>query len=445
MSTVERAPRKTIFGWCMFDFANSSYVTVIITVIFGPIFTQIIVPSSGDVNNPYAWGNTLWAIALAVSNLLCVFLGPFFGSITDLSGSKKKFLFISYIVCGVSTAGLWFVSSSEFYYLAVFIIICSNLAFSLGENFISSFLPSLGPKKDLGKISGMGWAIGYFGGLGSVALVKALTGETTMANFENLRMVGPWTALFFFVAGIPTFLFLKEPKITNASKIKKSSLFYLKLSYQEIKTTIAHLNRYKDLAIFLIALFFTLASFGIVISFTFIYGKQVIGLTSGQEVILFVVTQIMAATGAFLLGFIQDKIGVVKTFMWTIVMWIVSILLIFYTANITAYLNAAGIDWSIATVFSIFAGIASINLGSTASASRAIVSLFSPKDKSGEFFGLWGISGKVANALGLFALGWLSTIFGLRASFLIMIIFFTLSLIMCFFVDEERGIKQASS
>ncbi|MCX7999281.1 MAG: MFS transporter, partial [Leptospiraceae bacterium] len=204
MEVTKRVSFKELFGWCMFDFANSSYTTVIITVIYGDIFSRIIVPPTADPENPYRYGNMLWALALAISYILVVISGPIIGAITDYSARKKQFLFYTYILCVVSTALLFFSSKPGDIWLPFVLIIISNFAFASSENIVSSFLPFLGPKEDLGKISGYAWAIGYFGGLASVLLVNTL-GEVKLENFENLRLVGPYTALFFLISGIPTF------------------------------------------------------------------------------------------------------------------------------------------------------------------------------------------------------------------------------------------------
>ena len=444
MSVKKVAPKKEIFGWCMFDFANSAYTTVIITVVFSPIFTTLIVPVSDDPGNPYALGNTLWALSLAISYVFCMFLGLFLGNMMDMFESKKKFLFFTYAFCIIFTAGLWFVSSPELYLVAFFFIIFSNLAFSLSENFISSFLPFLGPSKALGKISGYAWAIGYFGGLLSVILVKELVGDTKPENFESLRMVGPITALFFMLAGIPTFLFVKEPKLNISKTNQKKS--HIKHAFKELVNTFKSLKEYKDLSIFLVALFFSLASLYIVISFTFIFGKQVVKITDAQEVILFVLTQISAAAGSLIFGLLQSKFSALKSFMGTIMLWIVAILLVFFYAEITNVINSMfNINITPQTTFLYFAVIAGSGLGAVQSSSRTIIGMFSPNSKSGEFFGLWGLSGKTAAAVGLFAIAWLSNLFGLKNSFLIMVVFFILSLVLTFFVNEKRGIELASS
>ena len=439
--SVSKASSKEIFGWCAFDFANSSYTTVIITVIFGPVFANLIVPSSSDSNNPHALGNSLWALALGISYILTALLGPLLGTITDLSPTKKKFLFSAYLSCVCSTALLYFVNSPQLYWLAFIIIILSCASFSLSENFISSFLPFLAEKKELGKISGYAWAVGYFGGILSVIFVRLLVGESTPENFDRLRWIGPLTALFFLLAGIPTFLFLKEPKLT-VSKEKGSSYFYLALG--RLKKSLREIRRFRDLSLFLSALFFALAALSIAVSFTFIYGKQELGLNHKEEALAFVFTNLSAALGAFVFGRLQDRWGALRIFMLTLFLWIVSILFLFYIRELKDLLAfSLNINYSLQSIFIAFASFAGLGLGATQAGGRTIVALFSPENRAGEFFGLWGIAGKLAMAFGLFSIAGLQSLFGLHNSLLIMVFFFAFSLGLCFFAREKRGIRRA--
>lgn len=436
MKEIKRASIKELFGWCMFDFANSSYTTVIITVIYGDIFSRLIVPSIEDPTNPYRNGNILWAVALAISYLLVVISGPIFGAITDFSRQKKKFLFGSYILCILSTAFLYFGAKPGEILIPFLMIVLSNFAFASGENFISSFLPFLGPKEDLGKISGYAWGIGYFGGLASVALVQTL-GPISPENFESLRWVGPYTAAFFLVAGIPTFLFLQEG---NPEQKKQQEQSYMQIGMGRVLTTLKEISRFRDMSLYLVSLFFAMASLGVVISFAFIYGAQEIKIEETHRVVMFILLQFTAAMGAFLFGVIQDRMGALKTFNITLLLWIFSILAIFGVGELTSFLSSlSGIDLDVKWMFVGITCFAGMGLGATQSSSRAIIGMFAPESKVGEFYGLWGLSGKIAAAVGLFAVSILQGFFGFKNSFLIIAIFFVLSWITNLFVNEERG------
>lgn len=441
METTKRASLKEIFGWCMFDFANSAYTTVIISVVFGDVFSRIIVPAKGPEGNPYQYGNALWGIALAISYIAVVLTGPIFGAITDYCAAKKKFLFASYILCVFTTFALFWVEGSSSYWLAFALIVLSNFGFASGENFASSFLPYLGTREELGKISGYAWGVGYFGGIASVILVNTL-GEVKLENYENLRLVGPYTALFFLIAAIPTFLFLKEYTHSRGHHPWTS---YIDIGYHRVTSTIKSIRHFKDMGVYLVSLFFAMAALAIVISFAFIYGAQEIHLENKHRAIMFVLIQIFAAVGAIVFGYIQDKVGAKKTFNWTLVLWILCLLMIYWVKDLAIWLNSVGVSISVQWLFVSVSILAGTGLGSTQSASRAIVGVFAPNTKSGEFFGLWGLSGKIASAFGLFAIAGLQYLFNLRDSFLVISIFFFVALMINLLVNEERGIEAAKN
>ncbi len=432
MNTTKRASVKEIFGWSMFDFANSSYTTVIITVVFSVIFPKIIVGDGPD----FKQGNLLWSVALSVSYLIVLLTAPVLGAITDYSGSKKRFLFFSCLLTSVFSAMLYFIHPGMVVLCMLFVIL-SNIGFSYSEAFVSSFLPSLGPPEDLGKISGYAWGLGYFGGLFSTAIVIFGLGPTIVQNFDNLRFVGPITGIFFLVAAIPTFLWVKEPKMSVKLESKENIVL---IGFKRIKQSLKDSRDYKDLMILLLSFFFAYGGLSIVISFAFIYGDQVIKWDHGIQILMFIITQITAAAGAFIFGFIQDKIGARNTYTITLVMWVVTVVLISGADTVTNLLNNAfGLSLEVQKVFLVVGSFAGMGLGATQSACRAMIGIFSPKSKSGEFFGLWSMTGRLASIFGLIGLGFLQVALGLKTAVLICSSFFFAAIVITLFIDEERG------
>ncbi len=436
-SDIPRAPKKEIFGWAMFDFANQAYTLLIITVIFPVLFTTVIV---GDSEQDYRLGNLLWSVALGSSYFLVVLSGPVFGAIMDYSALKKRFLFFSYLLTIISTTLLYFVEPG-LVVLGVILIIISNFAYAIGENFIASFLPSLGPPKDLGKISGFGWALGYVGGLFSAGFVILYLGDPTLENFDRIRWVGPYAALFFMLAAIPTFIWLREPGARK--ELPKGETFF-SMGFKRLGETLKMVGSFKDLMVFLISVFFAMAGIYIVIAFAFIYGDQVVGWDDGVRVLMFVIVQITAAVGAFSFGIIQDRIGAKVTYNITLVLWFVGVLGIWAVTDITDWLNLTfSADFEAQYVFLVIGVIAGLSLGSSQSASRALVGIFTPEQKSAEFFGFWGLSNKVAGVFGIIGLGLLQAEFGLHQSVLFCAALFLIAIFVCLFVNEKRGEKAA--
>lgn len=432
-----RASKREIFGWGMFDFANQAYTLLIITVIFPVLFTTVVV---GDANQDYRMGNLLWSVALSVSYFLVVLSGPVFGAIMDYSALKKKFLFYSYILTIISTAFLYFVEPG-LVVLGVILIIISNFAYAIGENFIASFLPSLGPPSDLGKISGFGWSLGYIGGLFSAGFVILYLGEPTLENYDTIRWVGPYAALFFMLAAIPTFVWVKEP---GARKPLPPDETFFSMGFKRLGDTLKMVREFRDLLIFLISVFFAMAGIYIVISFAFIYGDQIVQWDETVRVLMFVVVQITAAIGAFSFGFLQDKIGAKRTYNITLGLWFVGVLGIWAVTDITVWINNLfNTDFEVQYVFLYIGVIAGLSLGSSQSASRALVGIFTPEQKSAEFFGFWGLSNKVAGVFGIIGLGLLQTQFGLHQSVLFCAFLFLIAIVICLFVNEKEGEKAA--
>ncbi|MCC6133736.1 MAG: MFS transporter, partial [Acidobacteria bacterium] len=187
--------KREIFGWAMFDFANSSYTTVVITAIYSGFFTEHIVPPGSKVRD------TWWALAIVLSSAAALLLSPLIGSMSDATGRKKRYLMQSAVLCSIATMLLFFVGPGSVL-AAVLLIIFSNTAFMVSETLCGSFLPELATQENMAKISGLGWGLGYFGGLASLYLVQlVLTGAKTAEELigkNPLAMVV--TGLFFLLA-----------------------------------------------------------------------------------------------------------------------------------------------------------------------------------------------------------------------------------------------------
>jgi len=429
------ASRREIFGWAMFDFANQAFTLLIITVVFGELFTTVIV---GDRGDNFRLANLLWSLALAVSFLLVVLTAPLCGAIMDYRAEKKRFLFASYLATVVATALLYFVEPG-YIWLGMLLIIVSNYAYSMGESFIAAFLPELGPPEFLGKISGFGWALGYIGGLCAAGFTLMVLGEASAENFERIRWVGPFAAGFFLLAAIPTFVWLKErgqpqPVVTNFHQI----------AWRRVTTTLHELHRFQDLSRFLVSLLFSMAGVYIIIAFAFIYGAQVIGWDESVRNIMFIIVQITAAVGAVGLGWVQDRIGAKRTYQITLLLWVSAIIAIWATPQVTALVNHLfGWQWQAQYVFLVVGCLAGLSLGSSQSASRALVGVFSPLSKSAEFFGFWGLANKLAGVLGIVMLGSLQAVVGLQGAILLCALLFVVAIVVCMGVNERRGREAA--
>lgn len=427
--------KREIFGWCLFDVANSSYTTTIITVFFGRIFAEVIV--GPDASNPSSFsnGNLLWSWLLGASWMMTALLGPFFGAMSDVGGRRKQFLAASVMLCALATAMLYTAGPGMIAWAALLVVV-SNFGFSLSENFIAAFLPHISTPKNIGKISGWSWGLGYLGGIGSIILCAAVVNveEFTPATFDSLRWVGPLTAAFFVVFSLPTFMFVREPKSMAAQSFDFKAA--LSNAYTEFFSTFKKLRDYPDLARFLMSFFFFFGGLSIVISFAAIYAAQVVGITGGKwQTIFFLVINLSAAVGAVAFGYIQNKLGALKTVNLTLVVWIATVLMIYFLEDLGRLLGVSDLK----LLFIGVANFAGVCLGATQSATRALVGLFSPPSRSGEFFGFWGLAGKLSAVFSVLVFGFLQTILSLHASMLACLTFFAVGLVLNRTVNEGRG------
>ena len=199
--------KREIFGWAMYDFASSSYTTVVISVVYSTFFTQYIVPPGSAARDTY------WSIAIILSTILALTLSPFVGAICDYSGGKKKYLGLSALMCAISTASLYLVAPGNIW-LGIAFVAVSNAAFMIGESFCGSFLTDLATRDNMGVISGLGWGLGYFGGLASLLLVLGTVSakpDSDLALYiAQNQMAMVLMGVFFLCAALPTFLLVKE-------------------------------------------------------------------------------------------------------------------------------------------------------------------------------------------------------------------------------------------
>lgn len=424
-----KASRKEIFGWCMFDFANSSYTTVIITAVFNVYFVKVVVSEQlfGKGYGEFLWGS----VAIPISYLLVILAGPVIGALADFSGAKKKFLFATYLLCVVFTALLFFVREGDVI-PAIILVVISNIGFAAGENFTSSFLPELATPEDMGKVSGYAWSFGYWGGLISLAICLAIVMGYKSPDDTTLpvRLTALVTAAFFALAGIPTFLWLKERK---SREIMPKGYNYFTIGFKRLAETYAHIKRFRELIKFLITFLVFNCGVMVVITFAAIYASGTLNFTMTENIILIIVVNVTASVGAFIFGFVQDRIGSKTTIIITLVLWFIT--------TVWAYFSETKMS------FWMLANVAGLALGSSQSASRAMVGLFAPESKSGEFFGFWGLFGKIGAILGPMSFGAITLASGGNQRYAVVAtgLFFLLGIVGMIFIHEKEGIAAAKT
>jgi MFS transporter, UMF1 family len=412
--------RREVWAWAMYDFANSGYTTVVMTAVFNAYFVSTVAGNA-------PWATFAWTAALAVSYAIVMICGPLLGAWADAHAAKKRVLFFSTATCVAGTAALAWTGPGAIAWAVAFIIV-SNVGYCIGENVAAAFLPEIARPEALGKVSGWGWSLGYFGGLLSLAVSLAWVmsasgrGSTTALAVPGTMLI---TAAIFALAATPTFLFLKE----RARPAKQAGTA---LAFARLLETARHIRDYRDLLrVFACGVFYQ-AGVATVIALAAIYAQEVMGFKTQETILLILVVNVTAAIGAFAFGYAQDRIGKVWALRITIAGWIAMTVIAYFATT-------AGLFW-------VAANMAGLCMGSSQSAGRALVAYFSPPERSGEFFGLWGVATRLAAILGPLTYGAVTWMTGgnHRLAILLTGAFFAVALVILAFVDERRGRAQVS-
>jgi len=410
--------KREFFAWAMYDFANSSYTTVVITALFNGFFVATIAGGA-------SWATLAWTSALGLSYALIMLTAPALGAYADQRAAKKKLLLISTIGCILGTASLA-LTGPDTVALAVLLIVISNFFYGTGENIAAAFLPEIARSEALGKVSGWSWAVGYLGGLialgiciGYVTLAQSM-GQID-ADFVPVTML--ITAGIFALASVPVFLFLKERAVAQSSTGSR----IIHDSFARTWATVRDAGRFRDLAWLLICIVFYQAGIQTVIALAAVYAQAALHFTVAQTLVMLLVVNITAAIGAFGFGFLQDRLGHRLSLALTLVLWLLTVL-VSYLAQ------GPGLFW-------IAANLAGFGLGAAQSAGRALVGYLSPDTRRAEFFGLWGLAVKFASILGPMTYGLVSFITdgNHRAAMLFTGVFFIIGLGLLAFINVERG------
>jgi MFS transporter, UMF1 family len=419
-SAIGPASGREIWSWAMFDFANSSYTTVIVTVAFGVYFTRLVAPGRS--------GDFLWGLGILLGNLIVLLFSPIVGAIADDSGRKKLFLAGTYTTCVVGTALLWFATPGHVT-LALAFFILSFVGFSFGENLAAAFLPEISTPATIGRISGLGWGLGYLGGLFCLVLVRPLiAGGYRLENLQNLQLAWLVTALFFLLAALPTFLILRE----RAPRGTSAPMEYVRAGFRRLADTARSVRQFSELVKFLSVFFLFSMGLTSVIAFAGIFAVNTLSFTPDEQIVLFIALQLTSAGGAFVFGFLQDRLGAARSIQIALILWIV-------VCVSTYFCTTKALFWGIALT-------AGIGIGSLQGVSRGLVGLFSPPPKSGEFFGFWGLAGKSAYMLGPVIFGAISSAAeSQRIAMLSTALFFLAGFVGMFFIDERRGHAEAEA
>jgi len=428
-AVADRAQRRERFAWALYDFANSGYTTVVLTTVFNAYFVAVVAAGAGLAPGT---GTFLWSLAIVIGNAIVVVSAPVIGAIADGRAAKRQFLLVSSAGCIAATALLATIGPGDVV-AAMLLVVVSLICFNTGENLIAAFLPELVPQEQMGRMSGYGWGLGYLGGLVTLALCLGYIGWAQAHGHGETEFVPVTlliTAAVFAFTSSPTFLFVRERAMPHPPP---AGISYLRAAVSRVVGTISQAHAHRDLFRFLASLVAFQAGVNTVIVMTAIYARAEFGLENRDLVVLVMVVNVAAAAGSLAAGFLQDRIGSVRTLVIMLIVWIVALLFVLLARNIAHI-------W-------IAANVIGFAMGGSQSSGRALVGLLTPAARSAEFFGLWGLANHVASIVGPLTYGLISLVAAgnHHAAIAFTMVYFVVGLILLLRVDETRGIAAAEA
>lgn len=407
---VTQAPTRALVSWVMFDWAAQPYYTLVLTFLFAPYFATVVVGNA-------AHGQTLWGYAAAAAGVMIAVGSPLLGAFADGRGRRKPWIALFSLLLMAGLAILWLAkpgADSMTIALVLAGFVMATMAAEFTQVFTNAIMPSLVPADKLGRLSGTGWAVGYAGGLVSLALMAGLvvadptTGKTIFgldpvvrldtSTREGDRMVGPFAAMWYLIFMVPFFLFVPDShKPRPPEQAKRTAL-------AELWDTISGLPRHPDMLFFLLARMLYIDGLTAIFAFGGIYGASVFGWQALELGIFGIALTLTGVFGAVVGGMLDDRIGARNVIMLALLVLLAGTFgilsidkgHILYSVEVAP--KAAGSrPFSSAgeMMFLAFAMVIGIVAAPVQAASRSLLARLAPPEKVTQFFGLFAFSGKV--------------------------------------------------
>lgn len=427
--------KREIFGWAMYDFANSAFATTILAVLFNQYFATVVAGGEKGVEifGLRLHGASFFTFTISFSMALSALFSPFLGAVADVSGFKKRFLMLFCYIAIIFTGLLYFVGEGNYWRGAIFFII-ANIGFAESNVFYNAFLPKISNDQNIGRISGLGWALGYIGGGTLLAINLIMLKYPHLLGmseeFFSIQDCILSVSIWWFIFSIPTFLFLKERREKIPSLSPRG---YFREGYRRLHETFLRVRTFRELTKFLLAYLIYNEGIETVIVMASIFGVQVIGMKTDEIILFFLMVQGIAFFGSLLFGFLVDAIGNRRTLILSLIIWSFIILWAFQL----------GILWDPKTEYWILGILTGMVLGGSQAASRSLQGLFTPEANSAEFFAFYGVSGKFASIFGPLIYGILIALTGsVQTGVLSVLIFFIIGMGILWSVNEKKGMEE---
>lgn len=398
-----------IFSWQMYDFADTIVSMNVNSRYFGLWVTQVMLAPA------YVYTNTLAATMLVVA-----LVSPILGAMSDAHQKRLPFLRFFALACALFTALIGFTGSL---YIALFFYMLSNFSYNAAGGFYNALLPGLSTEKNVSTVSGIGVALGYVGAVAGILLVAPFASDNPQAAFLP-------TAVLFLLFAIPCLTLVPDFSRERTGRIRLN----WREAYGQVADTFRSSRDYPGLFLFLIADFIYENAVAAVIALMGIYASVVVGFKDTDLDFFLIFATLFAIAGSFVYGPITDKIGPKRAVQIMLILWMVTLLgIIFFSSK---------------SAFMVLGPLVGICLGATWISSRTYLVALSPVRKSGQFFGLYSLSGKSAGSIGPLVWGLVYALFrsqgevaALKAAVFSLVGFIVIGFILIWKVPDVRPTK----
>ena len=421
---MDRQRRKMIFSWCLYDWANSAFATIIIAAVL-PVFYS----SVAGANLSKTTASSYWGYTNTIAMLIVACTAPILGALADHSGIKKRFLALFAGMGAVSATMLVFVGKGD-WFLASLLYIIGMVGFSGGNNFYDSLLPHVAGEKNIDRISSYGYALGYLGGGILLAFNLAMIlkphwfgiPDAEWGTRYSFLTVGVWWTLF----SIPILKNVPEPPV---APIPGESTNPFRASLQRLSQTFHNLRQYREAFKFLVAFWLYNDGIGTIISMAVIFGAE-INIPQSHLIGSILAVQFIGIPFSVLFGRLADWMGTKRA--------------IFLGLAVYTIISLGGYFIQTALHFWILAVLVGFVQGGTQALSRSLFGAMIPKSRSAEFFSFYDVSSKFAGIIGPFVFGIVGQMTGSsRLSVVALVVFFIGGGLILLAVNEKEGKSRA--
>jgi len=441
-------------SWALFDWANQPFFTLVVTFIFAPYFANVMV---GDAVR----GQSAWAFTQSSAGILIAVMSPFLGAMADAGGRRKPYIFVFQFLVAAGCAALWWAYPGRPDLIAPIstAVIIATIGAEMSIVFNNAQLPHIVRPERMGRLSGYGWGMGYCGGLVALFAVLAVSMPATFGlapnnnrpllgldptTHELERLIGPASALWLVVFVIPMFLFTPDEA--------KQKISLPQAAWQGARAllhTVKRLGNFRNALLYLIAFMLYNDGLAAVIAFGGVYAAATFSWNTVTLGIFGIVLTVFAIPGAFFGGMLDDRFGSRRTVLLSILGVIVAAVgivgvsadRVFYVVPAAALTPDRGLFGSLQEqVFMGFALLLGICMGPMQAASRTMIGRLAPPGMTGEFFGLFALSGRATAWMAPLAIGIITHATGSnRLGIASVLVFLLLGFALLWPVREERA------